>query len=61
MTQQRLVTFLYLLMRDKLPTGEVENLLKEAEKARSPVFSAIYLENYARELAKRISASPPSL
>lgn len=52
-----LVTFLYLLLRDKLPTGEVELLLQNAEKgckAGSVMFSNPFLEQYARGLAARL-------
>lgn len=52
----RLVAFLYLLMRDELATGKVENLIKESEKVIGirPMFSSVYLENYARQLAERL-------
>lgn len=52
----KLVAFLYLLMRDSLPTGEVERLIQETEHA-TPVqnqFSAVHLEAYARQLASRL-------
>jgi hypothetical protein len=52
---ERLVIFLYLLMRDSLVTGEVERLMSEANIDKTPVFSATHLENYARELAARLS------
>lgn len=54
MPQQRLVTFLYLLMRDELPTGKVEALIKEVELAPKPMFTGVYLESYARQLAERL-------
>jgi hypothetical protein len=50
----KLVTFLYLLMRDELPTGKVENLIAQANVGR-PIFSGAYLESYARQLAERLA------
>jgi hypothetical protein len=66
-TIERLTLFLYLLMRDALPTGEVARLVKEAEWVpphkdcncgecvdRPNVYTAKGLETYARDLAKRV-------
>lgn len=52
----KFATFLYLLMRDKLPTGEVELLIKHVEEFAwaSPKFTAEYLESYAMSLAERL-------
>lgn len=52
-----LVAFLYLLMRDELPTGTVAGIL--ANHIRKPkltpwVFSNPHLEAYAREIAAEL-------
>ena len=51
-----LVTFLYILMRDKLPTGEVEKLVHDAEqyKGQICIFSSSELAQYATSLCKRL-------
>lgn len=55
-----LVQFLYVLLRDRLPAGDLEEIVRvHVEKARAagpgPVtFSNPHLEAYARELAARI-------
>ena len=57
MTNQNLTIFLYLLMRDYLPTGEVAKIVKEIEESidgKEPIFTAKGLGEYAEELAKRI-------
>lgn len=39
---ERLVAFLYLLLRDALPAGEIERLVLEAEKTNNcSAFSAV--------------------
>lgn len=55
-THSRLVTFLYLLMRDKLPAGTVAECVQETEKSENPEFilSNGHLGKYAEELADRI-------
>jgi hypothetical protein len=52
----RLVTFLYLLTRDELPSGQVERLLAEVERADAPTFSAPFVEAQAREWTARLVA-----
>ena len=56
MNSENLVTFLYMLMRDSLPTGEIERILEEVEKTKNQevIFTAKGLETYARELSERI-------
>lgn len=53
-----LVTFLYVLMRDELPTGRVEDLMRQATliiKGDGDVaFSNGFLARYAQHLAKRL-------
>ena len=52
---ERLVAFLYDLLRDDLPAGAVERLVREGEKYPPPYkFSNSHLEAYARELAQRL-------
>lgn len=55
---ERLKMFLYLLMRDKLPTGQVVDMVKDvegaAQKEGANIYTAKPLEVYARQLAGRI-------
>jgi len=50
--------FLYLLMRDTVVPGEVERLVREAEKGTNhmgvPTYSNSYLSEYAHELSERL-------
>jgi len=60
MDNKKLVNFLYLLMRDTLPCGEVEKLTADTEKAHanSPgnfIYSNEFLWRYSRILAKRLT------
>jgi len=50
------VTFLYLLLKEKLPAGEVEVIVNEAEinKGTTVLFSNKGLQLYAEELADRL-------
>jgi hypothetical protein len=64
----RLVAFMYLLMRDDLPPGEVERLVLEAEKTeigpyRKEDYTNKHLAKYAVEIVRRLSKrkSSPSL
>ena len=52
----RLQLFLYLLMRDKLPTGEVVDLINQSEAAnRTGIeYSSSFLSCYSKELAERL-------
>ena len=54
----RLVTFLYLLMRDELPTGKVEHLITEVEKAERPLFSAAYLDQASDDKEGKLKYIP---
>ncbi len=52
-----LIAFLYHLLRDALPSGEVERLMLEAEKItprNQAVYSNAHLAAYASELAGRL-------
>lgn len=55
--EEQMTRFLYVLMRDEVPTGVVEKILKnhivKARKEKA-IFSAKHLENYARQLAREI-------
>jgi hypothetical protein len=57
-----MVSFLYVLLRDHLPAGAVESIVREhVEKSAKcigglrTVYSNEFLEAYARELANRIA------
>lgn len=59
MAHTGLVSFLYILLRDKLPAGVVEALvIDHVEKTDGKVvkFSNPHLQAYAEELAGRIEA-----
>lgn len=49
---ERLKLFLYLLMRDHLPTGKVGSLLSELRDVEEVYFSAPELEALAERYAK---------
>jgi len=62
-----LVVFFYILLRDHLPAGTVELIMRDhvelplprapsiAEKPTQPAFSNRHVEAYAKEIAKRLS------
>lgn len=54
--EDKVVALLYHLMRDHLPTGEIERIVKELEKAGDVklVFSNHYLEMMARAYLERL-------
>ncbi len=55
--QIALDAFLYLLMRDKLPTGDVIRLLTQAEEAMEAggaEYSSKHLADYAQEIRTRL-------
>lgn len=53
--RKRLQAFLYLLMRDKLPTADVAGIVKDIEHSDgTDVFTAKGMADYADELAGRI-------
>lgn len=54
-----LVAFLYLLLRDRLPAGHIEQAVADVEqlKGKRPVFSNLGLEEYARDVAGRLLRS----
>jgi hypothetical protein len=56
LNKENLVAFLYMLMRDSLPTGEVARLVVEVEKTKGQeiAFTSKGLEAYARELSDRL-------
>lgn len=57
--RKRLVAFLYDMMRDYVPVGEVERWLQDAEKVHSSLdvtYSNEYLEAYARSIVQRMES-----
>ena len=57
----RLTTFLYILLRDHVPAGDVEDILQHhAEVPGSPVYSNPHLAAYAKELAQRLVSNFPA-
>lgn len=49
-----LVSFLYELMRDYVPAGEIERITVEAEKHAEVTYSNKHLAAYAKEIANRL-------
>jgi len=60
---ENLVLFLYLLMRDELPTGKVERIMQQIRTLVLPntvIYSSHQLERYARDLASEMLESSES-
>jgi ATP-dependent Clp protease ATP-binding subunit ClpA len=54
-----LVTFLYLIIRDHLPAGTVEAVVREVSNDQQPTtFTNGYLAQYAQDLAERLQPPP---
>lgn len=54
--RDKLVCFLYLLIRDTVPPGEIERIMKEVEKASAPMtYSNSFVAGYAESLVKRMA------
>lgn len=53
-TDSKLVSFLYSLIRDHLPAGVVEGLVREAEPHKLVSLSNGWLGKYCEDLAKRL-------
>lgn len=57
---QQLVTFLYLVLRDCLPSGYVEGMVREGFMTRnSDRYSNPDLANYAERLARQLTYVDP--
>lgn len=54
-TDSKLVSFLYTLLRDELPAGVVERLVRDAEVGEKVTLTNGDLARYAVELADRLS------
>jgi hypothetical protein len=52
----KLVSFLYQLMRDNLPTGDVEKIMTEIDKEQGKEirYTNGWLAQYAKNIAKRL-------
>lgn len=50
------VAFLYVLMRDHLPTSIVEQIVRGSKPEETSVFSNGWLASYAKDLAERLRA-----
>lgn len=53
-SHSKLICFLYLLMRDMITPGKVENLILDMDKAESYQFTNGWLAKYAENIAKRL-------
>ena len=60
MDDTKLVAFFYLLMRDKLPTGDVievvEAVINLSHERGVEIYTAKHLESYAREIVNRLTS-----
>jgi hypothetical protein len=57
MDDKKLITFLYILLRDKLPSGSVEDIMEkhvEPTADKEVVYTNPHTEAHARWLAKRL-------
>lgn len=54
-----LVDFLYCLLRDHLPVGVVEALVRDSENCHAVEYTNKHLEAYAREVTDRLLAQRP--
>lgn len=50
----KLVSFLYELMRDHLPAGEVEKIVRASDSEPNVVYTNGWLAQYAEHLANRL-------
>ena len=59
---ERLQAFLYLIMRDEMPTGVVANIVKDIENFKGDhyVFTNKHLAAYAHELCGRLTGWQPA-
>ena len=55
-TNSKLVTFMYLLMRDHLPAGTIEQIIVDIDKQESFILSNGYLGQYAEDIEKRLTS-----
>lgn len=53
-SRNKVVSFLYELMRDHVPTGVAEHVVKNSENDEPTTFSNGYLARYAKDLARRL-------
>jgi hypothetical protein len=65
-SSDRLAQFLYILMRDYLPSGAVEGIMEKyveralwPDQTRKAVFSNGYLAEHAKDLAARLRPALP--
>lgn len=63
MKTNRLAALLYVLIRDKIPPGEMEAFVRDAEKTeitafRKDEYSNRDLANYAQKIALRLMRAP---
>lgn len=50
----RITSFLYVLMRDHLPAGTLEEIVRDSEKCDEFEYTNGWLAQYANNLAKRL-------
>lgn len=57
MTENKLVDFLYILLRNEITAGRMEQIIRdhiEKSRGKASEFSNLYLHAYSIELARRI-------
>ncbi len=53
-SESKLVGFLYILMRDHVPPGNVESIIRDVKDLKEYSFSNGWLANYAIDIADRL-------
>jgi len=57
-SSSKLVSFLYELMRDHLPPGKVEEIVRNSCQPEECYYTNGYLANYAKDIANRLEDGP---
>ena len=53
-SKSKLIGFLYLLMRDHIPPGIVEEILNDCDTENTTVYTNGWLAQYAEDIANRL-------
>ena len=53
-SKDKFVCFLYILMRDYLPSGDVEEIIQKQISEKESTFCNGWLAEYAKDVAKRL-------
>ena len=53
-SKDKLVTFIYILVRDHIPMGKIESIMQEHVNDKEALFTNGYLARYSKDVAKRL-------